>query len=66
MGPYRPLFHLLSSFSFLNMNYDLNNKNWNKSLDGVLGIRTRGWRMEGADETTELYYPYANLSTTSE
>ena len=25
-----------------------------KSIDGVLGIRTRGCRMVGADETTEL------------
>ena len=26
-----------------------------KSVDGVLGIRTRGRRMVGADETTELW-----------
>ena len=26
-----------------------------KSVDGVLGIRTRGCRMVGADETTELF-----------
>ena len=26
-----------------------------KSIDGVLGIRTRGRRMVGADETTELW-----------
>ena len=25
-----------------------------KSIDGVLGIRTRGGRMEDADESTEL------------
>ena len=25
-----------------------------KSIDGVLGIRTRGGRMEGVDESTEL------------
>ena len=25
-----------------------------KSVDGVLGIRTRGGRMEGANESTEL------------
>ena len=42
-------FYLLSSFS----RYNFNNKNW-KSLKGVLGIRTRGRRMVGADETTEL------------
>ena len=28
-----------------------------KSVDGVLGIRTRGSRMVGADETTELWRP---------
>ena len=28
-----------------------------KSEDGVLGIRTRGRRMVGADETTELWRP---------
>ena len=27
-----------------------------KSLNGVLGIRTDGRRMEGTDETTELYF----------
>ena len=28
-----------------------------KSIDGVLGIRTQGRRMVGADETTELWRP---------
>ena len=28
-----------------------------KSVDGVLGIRTQGLRMVGADETTELWRP---------
>ena len=28
-----------------------------KSIDGMLGIRTRGRRMEGADESTELWRP---------
>ena len=28
-----------------------------KSIDGVLGILTRGRRMVGADETTELWQP---------
>ena len=28
-----------------------------KSLDGVLGIQTRGWMMVGADDTTELWRP---------
>ena len=29
-----------------------------KSIDGVLGIRTRGRKMVGADETTELWRPH--------
>ena len=28
-----------------------------KSVDGVLGIQTRGRRMVGVDETTELWQP---------
>ena len=28
-----------------------------KSIDGVLGIQTRGRRMVGADETMELWWP---------
>ena len=28
-----------------------------KSIDGVLGVRTRGRRMVGADETTGLWRP---------
>ena len=28
-----------------------------KSIDGVLGIRTQGCRMVGADETMELWRP---------
>ena len=31
-----------------------------KSIDGVLGIRTRGRRMVGADETMELWRPLAH------
>ena len=31
-----------------------------KSIDGVLGIRTRGRKMEGADETTEIWRPAEN------
>ena len=33
-----------------------------KSIDGVLGIRTWGRRMVGADETTELWRPPENDS----
>ena len=28
-----------------------------KSVDGVLGTRTRGRRMVGADEATDLWWP---------
>ena len=31
-----------------------------KRIDGVHGIQTRGLRMEGADETTELWRPPKN------
>ena len=51
MGQYRPLFRLFLSFS-----HHKSITNW-KSVDGVLGIRTRGRRMEGADKTTELRQP---------
>ena len=52
VGQSRPLFCLFSSFS----HYNFNNTNW-KSISGVLGIRTRGCRMVGADNTTELWQP---------
>ena len=34
-----------------------------KSIDGVLGIQTRGRRMVGADETTELWRPLRLIFT---
>ena len=50
MGQFRPLFvyfrYFLDTISIIE-----------KSVDGVLGIRTRGRRMVGADETTELWRP---------
>ena len=37
-----------------------------KSVDGMLGSRTRGGRMEGADESTELWrHPYDMLKFAS-
>ena len=45
-------FCLFSLFSW----YNFNNTNW-KSVDGVLGIQTRGRKMVGTDETTELWRP---------
>ena len=50
-GPIPASFCLFSFFSRYNFN-----TNW-KSIDGVLGIQTRGRRMVGADETTELWQP---------
>ena len=48
MGQSRPLFvyfrYFLDTISII-------------QIDGVLGIRTRGRRMVGADETTELWRP---------
>ena len=50
MGQSRPLFvyfcHFFITISIIE-----------KSIDGMLGIRTLGRRMVGADETTELWHP---------
>ena len=52
MGKFRPLFvyfrHFLDTISIIQIE---------KSVDEVLGIQTRGRRMVGADETTELWRP---------
>ena len=48
-----PLFCLFSFFSQFNSNDIIQIE---KSIDGVLGIWTRGHGMVGADETTELYF----------
>ena len=58
MGHYRPLFVYFRSF--------LVTISIEKSIDGVLGIRTRGRRMVGADETTELWRPPKNKYFTIE
>ena len=49
MGQSRPLFVYFRSFL-------VTISIW-KSIDGVLGIQTRGRRMVGADETMELWRP---------
>ena len=50
MGQSRPLFvyfcYFLNTISIIQIE---------KGVDGVLGIRTRGRRMVGADVTTELW-----------
>ena len=51
MGQSRPLFVYFRPFHITN------HLQIEKSLDGVLGIPTRGRRMEGTDETTELWRP---------
>ena len=51
MGQSRPLFVYFCSF-LVTISIQIE-----KSIDGVLGIRTRGPRMVGADETTELWQP---------
>ena len=53
MGQIRPLFCLFSFFS--HDKYSTITIN-DKSFDGVLGTRTRGSRMVGADESTELWH----------
>ena len=49
-GPIPAFFCLFSFFSYSNNQID-------NSVDGVLGIRTRGRGMVGEDETTELWRP---------
>ena len=51
MGQSQPLFVYFRSFLIII------STQIEKSIDGVLGIRTRGRRMIGADETTELWRP---------
>ena len=51
MGQSRPLFVYFRSF-LITISIQIE-----KSIDGVLGIRTWGRRMVGADETTELWRP---------
>ena len=53
MGQTRPLFGLFRSFS--HYKYSTNLTINDKSIDGVLGTRTRGSRMVGADKSTELW-----------
>ena len=56
MGQSRPLFVYFCYF------LDTISIQIEKSVDGVLGIRTRGRRMVGADDTTELGWPlYLNI-----
>ena len=50
MGQSLPLYCLFLSFSRYNFSYT----NW-KSIDSVLGIRTRDCTMQGAHKTTELW-----------
>ena len=58
-GPILAFFLIFSSFSHSNSNYiyKLINVNGQKIVFGVLAIRTRGRRMVGTDETTELWRP---------
>ena len=51
MGQSRPLFVYLHSF-LVTISIQIE-----KSIDGVLGIRTWGHRTVGADETMELWQP---------
>ena len=54
MGQSRPLFVYFRAFLITISVIQIE-----KSLDGVLRIRTQGRRMVGADETTELWRPLA-------
>ena len=60
MGQIRPHFCLFTSFSQYNDNIVQNLTI--KRVDGLLGTRTRGSRMVGADESTELWrHPNVNF-----
>ena len=50
-------------FSFFSPDKCSTNTINDKSVDGVLGTRTRGGRMVGADESTELWYYGTHLGT---
>ena len=54
-GPQAASFCLFSSFCRSNDKYST--IEYGKGLDGVLGIWTQNHRMEGADESTELWLP---------
>ena len=54
MGQTRTLFPLFCFRPFL-IRITMSTIQIEKSIDGVLGIRTRGSRMKGADKTTELW-----------
>ena len=56
----RPLFVYFVFFS--HYKYSTNNINY-KSIDGVIGTRTWGGRMVGADKSTELHQGYLSHST---
>ena len=55
MGQTRPLLVYFRSFSQQKDKYSTNFTINDKSIDGVLGSRTQGGMMEGADESTELW-----------
>ena len=52
MGQSRPLFVYFCYFIITISIFE-------KSIEGVLRIRTQGHRMVGADKTTELWRPFA-------
>ena len=56
MGQPRPLFCSQRKDKY-SSNLTINDK----SIDGVLGTRTRGVRMEGADESTELLHSFCYI-----
>ena len=55
IGQFGPLFVYFCSF-LITISIQIE-----KSIDGVLGIQTRGRRMVGADKTTELWRPPSQL-----
>ena len=58
MGQYRPLFVYFLSFHIPIQlkNIQFEQYKLKKSINGVCGTRSWGGRMEGADESTELWW----------
>ena len=56
MGQIRPILFIFVLFSHCKDKYSTNLTINDKSIDGVLGSRTQGGRMEGTDESTELWW----------
>ena len=55
-----------SFFVYFRPFHNTNQLQIEKSIDGVLGIRTQGRRMVGSDETMELWQPPIDVAMNSD